>query len=75
MRYFAQLQEVLVDWVNEYRKEQEITSRFSKNLSHFYLAGRFLSKFSESLIEQILVWETFIIYSVFEVSASPINLL
>ena len=64
MSYYGKLQETLVDWVDKWRKEQGITSRFSKNLSHFYLAGRFLSKFSESLIEQakqeILVTNPFV---------------
>jgi phosphatidylserine/phosphatidylglycerophosphate/cardiolipin synthase-like enzyme len=64
LRYFAQLQKTSVDWVSEWRVEQGIASRFSKNLSHFYLAGRFLSKFSESLIEharqEILVTNPFV---------------
>ena len=64
VRYFAQLQETLIDWVNKWKKEQGISSRFSKSLSHFYLADRFLSKFSESLIEQakqeILVTNPFV---------------
>ncbi len=63
-RYFGELQETLFDWVNDWRKEQGITSIFGKNLDHFYLAGRFLSKFSESLIEQakqeILVTNPFV---------------
>jgi phosphatidylserine/phosphatidylglycerophosphate/cardiolipin synthase-like enzyme len=50
--FFRELQENLVEWANKWRKEQVIASRFGKNPDHFYLAGRFLSKFSESLIEQ-----------------------
>lgn len=61
-RFFAELQETLVNWVNEWTKEQGI--KFGENLSHFYLAGRFLPKFSESLIEQakqeILVTNPFV---------------
>jgi phosphatidylserine/phosphatidylglycerophosphate/cardiolipin synthase-like enzyme len=60
--FFNELQETLVDWVNEWTKEQSM--KFGENLCHFYLVGRFLPRFSESLIEhakqEILVTNPFV---------------
>lgn len=50
--FYRELQETLVSWVNEWRKKERIEPLFDRNVAHFYLANRFLSKFSESLIEQ-----------------------
>lgn len=50
--FFSFSQEALVGWVDEWRKKEGIESTLDRNPTHFYLSGRFLSKFSESLIEQ-----------------------
>ena len=50
--FFEYLQETLVNWVSEWRKKEGITNMFDLTPSHFFLADRLLSRFSESLIEQ-----------------------
>ena len=50
--FFEKLQETLVGWVKEWRRKEVGESIFEQELSHFYLSGRLLPKFSESLIEQ-----------------------
>jgi CO dehydrogenase/acetyl-CoA synthase epsilon subunit len=61
--FFGELQETLLGWVNDWIKEQGIPYVLSEN-SHFFLPDRFLSKFSESLIEhakqEILVTNPFV---------------
>ena len=52
MRFYSEQQEALVDWVQEWRRRESVELITNHNLSHFYLADRHLSKFSESLIEQ-----------------------
>ena len=51
-RFFRELQETLVNWVQQWRRQESVELRIHYKLSHFYLADRQLSKFSESLIEQ-----------------------
>ena len=62
--YFEELQETLIDWVQKWRRQERVESILDHKLSHFYLANRLLSKFSESLIEQakqeILVTNPFV---------------
>jgi hypothetical protein len=62
--FFEESQEALVSWVNEWRKKVGNEPTLDPNPSHFYLADRFLSRFSESLIEQakqeILVTSPFV---------------
>jgi hypothetical protein len=50
--FFEYLQETLVNWVSEWINTEEIANIFGPNPSHFFLADRLLSRFSESLIEQ-----------------------
>lgn len=57
--FFEVVQKKLVCWVEEWRKKEGIEHRWGSNLDHFYLAGRLLPEFAESLIkkatEEILV--------------------
>lgn len=50
--FFEYLQETLVNWVSEWRNKEGITNIFDHDPSHFFVGGRLLSRFSESLIEQ-----------------------
>jgi hypothetical protein len=51
-KYFEISQESLVNWVEEWRKEKGIEPTFENNVDHFYLSGRLLPSFSESLIQK-----------------------
>ncbi len=54
--FFECLQATLVGWVDEWKEKERIDSELDRmlhrNHTHFYLADRLLSKFSENLIEQ-----------------------
>jgi hypothetical protein len=63
-KYFEISQENLINWVEEWRKEKRIEPTFESNVAHFYLSGRLLPSFSESLIQkagdEILVANPFV---------------
>jgi hypothetical protein len=63
MRYFEEIQEALVEWVQKWKLEKR-EFILDRRLSHFYLVGRLLSRFSEGLIEhahqEILVASPFV---------------
>lgn len=52
MRFFEEVKEALVDWVQKWRMQEGKGAILDPKLSHFFLPDRLLSKFSESLIEQ-----------------------
>jgi phosphatidylserine/phosphatidylglycerophosphate/cardiolipin synthase-like enzyme len=52
MNFYKGQQEALVNWVQEWRKKERVGLITERGLSHFFLADKLLSKFSESLIEQ-----------------------
>jgi hypothetical protein len=57
--FFEVVQRKLVCWVEEWRKKEGIVNRFGNSIDHFYLEGKLLPEFAESLIknarEEILV--------------------
>ena len=63
-RFFGELQETLIDWVQKWRMKARFVSILDRKLTHFYLSDRELSSFSEMLIEQakqeILVTNPFV---------------
>jgi phosphatidylserine/phosphatidylglycerophosphate/cardiolipin synthase-like enzyme len=62
--FFEEMQKTLVDWVQKWRIQERAGWILDYKLSHFYLADRLLSKFSEGLIErskqEILVVNPFV---------------
>ena len=51
-KYFDASQENLVSWVADWQKEKGIEHSFESILDHFYLSGKLLPIFSESLIQK-----------------------
>jgi hypothetical protein len=51
-KYFEASQEKIVSWVEDWQKEKGIEHTFESKLDHFYLSGRLLPSFSESLIQK-----------------------
>ncbi len=51
-KYFEVSQEYLVSWVEDWQKEKGIEHSFESNVDHFYLSGKLLPVFSESLIQK-----------------------
>ena len=62
--FFRELQRNLASWVGEWREKEGIRRILGGELDHFYLAGRLLPEFSESLIkkarEEILITSPYV---------------